>query len=131
MGVDRIEIAEAVAHEPHLELGAVGEGHQGQVRLGEIDVETAVAGILLGLEAHFGPRVGIDLAEEGDLDLAWEEEILQAGEAAALVLLDVVLGQVAYEVAGDAHIEKELAGAAPLVEREWLAGLDEVERRRL
>src|SRR5262249_62019357 len=66
--------------------------------------------------------------EEGDLDLAWEEEILQAGEAAALVLLHVVLGQVAHEVAGDAHVEEELTGTAPLVEREWLAGLDEVER---
>src|SRR5215510_11418864 len=67
---------------------------------------------LLGLEAHFRPRVGIDLSEEGDLDLTREEEILQAGKAAALVLLHVVLGQVADEVAGDTHVEEKLPGAA-------------------
>ena len=85
--------------------------------------------LLPRLEAHLGPRIRIDLAEQGELDLAREEVVLEAGEGAALGLLHVVLGEVADEVAGDAHVEEELARAPALVEREGLARPGEVQER--
>ena len=42
-----------------------------------------------------------------------------------------MLGQVADEVAGDTHVEEELAGTAALVKREGLAWLDQVEGGRV
>src|SRR5204862_2819155 len=48
------------------------------------------------------------------------ETILLAAERAAPGLLHVRLGEIAHEVAGDAHVEEELAAAALLVEREGL-----------
>src|SRR5439155_19327135 len=72
------------------------------------------------LDRPVGVGVGIDLAEQRQLALAREETILLAAERAAPGLLHVRLGEIAHEVAGDAHVEEELAAAALLVEREGL-----------
>src|SRR5205823_2654551 len=90
----------------------------------------SAARVLAGLDSHLRPRVRVDLAEEGKLHLAWEKQVLEAWEAPAPVLLDVLLGQVADEIAGHAHVEEKLAGAAALVEGEGLPRPDEVERSR-
>jgi len=98
-------------------------------------VSAAGFAIVLG-QAESDPELAVetgirvDLPEERHLALTQVKEVLEAREAAALVLLDVVLGQVADEVARHAHVEEELALAAPLVEREGLARPDQVERGR-
>src|SRR5207249_549700 len=92
MRVQFVQEAESIAHSPHPELGSEGQGHERQVRLREIDGELAPARVLAGFHAYLGACVWIDLAEEGQLDFAREEKVLQAGEATTLVLLDVALG---------------------------------------
>ncbi len=129
--MDLIEVTETIAHLAHLELGAVRQGHEREVSFGERDVETSIPRVLARLDPDLGACVRVDLTEEGDLDLPREEQVLEAGEAAALVLLHVVLGQVAHEVACDAHVEEELARAAPLVEGEGLTRPYEIEGGRL
>jgi len=99
--------------------------------LSEVDRHPSAARVLAGLDTHLGPRVRVDLAEEGNLDLAREEQVLEPREAAAPVLLDVLLGQVADEITGHAHVEEKLAGAAALVEGEGLPRPDQVEGTRL
>src|SRR5215467_14516969 len=116
--VNGIGEAEAIAHEPELGLRAEGQGHERKVRLREAHGD--VAAILLPrFESHLGAGVGIDLTEQAELDLAREEQILEAGEGPAGGLLHVVLRQVAHEIARDAHVEKELARATLLIERKW------------
>ncbi|PYM76257.1 MAG: hypothetical protein DME10_01420 [Candidatus Rokuibacteriota bacterium] len=129
MRVQLVQEAKAIADASHLELGAEGQSHQCQVRLGETYRELVIAGALAAFHAHLGARVGIDLAEEGQLDLTRKEEVLQARETAALVLLDIALGQIPDEIARHAHVEEELPRAAPLVERERLARSDEIHGR--
>ena len=67
--VDLVREAEPHAHLPELGLRPEGQGHQRQVGLGEGHVDVLAALLLAGLEAHLGPRIGIDLTEEGQLDL--------------------------------------------------------------
>src|SRR5689334_663260 len=118
--VHRVEQTEAASHLAELELGAEGQRHQGQVGLGEVQVD--LAGVLLArLHAHLRAGVGIDLAEERELDLAREEAVLAARKASRVGLVHVVLGEVADEVARDPNVEEELPGPALRVEREGLA----------
>ena len=74
--------------------------------------------------------IGIHLAEERQLDLSWEETVLPAGEGAAVGLVHVALGDVGDEVPDHAHVEEQLPGPPPLVEREGLARPGEVHERR-
>src|SRR5438105_746575 len=103
----------------HQQAGRCGEPHAGRrSRL-----------FFPGLDPDVGTRVGVELAEQAQLDLARKEAILAAGERAGAGLLDVVLGDVADEIAGHAHIEEQLAAATLLVERERLPRAEQVGRR--
>src|SRR5213078_2978450 len=81
------------------------------------------------LDPHLGVGVGVHLAEQRQLDLAWEEAVLLSGEGAPPGFLDVRLRDVADEVADDADIEQELTAAALRVERERLARARQVGER--
>src|SRR5215510_8037391 len=78
---------------------------------------------------HDRRGVRVDLAEKGELDLAREEPVLEAREASAASFLDVAPGQLTDEIAGDADVEQELAGAALLVKAEGLPWPRDIERR--
>src|SRR5437899_8836923 len=127
--VDLVRIAEAVAHLAEPGLGAKRECEQRDVGLGQVHAGISAPRFLPGFDPHDRRRIGIDLAEEAQLDLAWEEAILLAGEGPALGLLDVLLGKVAHEVAGDADVEQELACPPLLIEAERLPRPREVDRR--
>src|SRR5262245_47412930 len=129
MLVNLVGPAKAVANLTHSELGSEWERQERQVRLGQVDGDVAAARLLAGLDSHDRRGVRVDLAEERELDLAREEPVLETGEASAPGLLDVALGELADEVAGDADIEQELAGTALLVEAEGLARPRDVESR--
>src|SRR2546425_7364894 len=127
--VDDVRIPEAVAHLADLGLGPEREGEQGEVSLGELYVDLFPAPLLAPLDADLGVGVRVHLAEEPELDLAREEAVLLSREGATLGLLDIRLGDVADEVAGDADVEEEMAGAPLLVEGERLARARQVDRR--
>src|SRR2546430_14862461 len=90
-----------------LGLRAERQGEQRHRCLCQLHGEIFPAGLFAGLDPHLGVGVGIDLAEERQLDLAREETVFQSPEGAAPGLLDVRLREVADEVSGDADIEQE------------------------
>ena len=92
------------------------------MRLRHLHVEAALAVLhrLAGLEAHHATRIGVDLAEQPQLDRAREEAVLLAGEGAALGLLHVPLREVGDQIRAEPDVEEELAGPAALGERERL-----------
>ncbi len=128
--MDDVRVAEAVSHLAELRLRPPGQGEERHRRLGEAHVELAPATRLAGFHPHLGVGVGVDLAEEAQLDLAREETVLLSAKRAAPGLLHVRLGEVTDEVASDTHVEEELAGAALLVEREGLSRARQVRDGR-
>jgi hypothetical protein len=120
--VDLIEHPEAIEHAAHLDLGVPRQREQGQMRLGDVhaDLMASVFGLLAELEAHHPARIGVDLAEETQLDRPRKEAVLLAGERTAAGLLHVPLSERADEVPGETDVEEELAGPAPLREGERL-----------
>jgi len=110
-----VRVAEAVAHLPEFGLGPVRQREQRHVGFREGDRRLLASCFLARLDADNGRGIGIDLTEERELDLTREEPVLLTREGAALGFLDVALGEVADEVAGDADVEQQLAGAALLV----------------
>ena len=132
--VELVEVAPAEAHAAELRLEAPGDGHERQVGLGELDVERAgpvLLELVTGLDPHLGARIGVDLAEEAHLDLPGEDAVLLALKRAGPRLLDPLRGEAAREVPGHPHVEEELAGAPPLVQRERLPRAGQVQGRDL
>ena len=105
-----------------------GSASSVMVRLGQVHTRLLPRRLLAGLDAHDAARVGIDLTEQAQLDLAGEEAILLTREGSVLGLLHVALREVADEIAGDADVEQELPGAALLIEGERLTRAEEIER---
>lgn len=93
------------------------------MRLGQTQVQLAgpVLELLGRLQAHLAPRVGVDLPEERQLDLPREDAVLPPGEGPGLGPVDAVLRERGHDVGGDADVEQELAGPAPLVQGEGRA----------
>src|SRR2546427_976921 len=106
--VDLVRVAETVAHLAEPRLSAERQREERQVRLGQAHAGIGAPRFLAGLDPHDRRGVRVYLAEERELDLAWEEAVLLAGERTAARPLDVARGDVADEVARDAHIEQEL-----------------------
>ena len=127
--VNDVRPAEAIAHLAQLRLRAIRQRQQRDGRFGEAHAGRRARLFFPGLDPDVGTRVGVDLAEQAQLDLARKEAILAAGEGAGAGLLDVVLGDVADEIAGHAHVEEQLAAATLLVERERLPRAEQVGRR--
>ena len=127
--VDLVRPAEAIAHLADSRLRAEGEGEEREVGLGEADTGLGAPLFLSGFDPHDRRGVRVDLAEERELDLPREEPVLLTGKAPAPGLLDVVMGELADEVTGDADVEQELARAALLVEPEGLPRPRDVEGR--
>ena len=108
--VELVQQPEAVAHLSHLELRIEGQGEQRQVGLGQPEGELArLVRLLAGLDDHLAAGKGIDLAEEAQLDFSRKEAIFPAREGPRVGLVHVALGEVGDEIAGDAHVEEELA----------------------
>src|SRR4030095_7975169 len=82
-----------------------------------------------GLDPDLGARVGIDLPEEGGLDLPGEEAVLAVREGAGIGLVDISLREIGDEIPRHAHVEEELAGAPLPVEREGLTGPRQIRER--
>src|SRR4030095_8215442 len=82
-----------------------------------------------GLDPDLGARVGIDLPEEGGLDLPWEEAVLAVREGAGIGLVDISLREIGDEIPRHAHVEEELAGAPLPVEREGLTRPRQIRER--
>ena len=78
MLVDLVRITEAVAHLAEPGLGAEGEREQRDVGLGQVHAGVGAPRFFSGFDPHDRRRIGIDLAEEAQLDLAREEAILLA-----------------------------------------------------
>src|SRR5258706_5485127 len=76
--VELVEHAEAVQHTAQLELGAEGQGEEGEMRLRHLHLEAALAVLdrLADLDPRHAPRIRVDLAEEPHLDRAREEAVL-------------------------------------------------------
>ena len=127
--VDHVRVAEAVPHLAELGLGAKRQREHGHARLGEVHGGLGASHAFARLDADLGVGVGVDLAEQRQLDLAWEEAVLLSGEGPPPGFLDVRLRDVADEVADDADIEQELTAAALRVERERLARARQVGER--
>jgi hypothetical protein len=133
--VDGVERAEARPHQAEARGGAQRQAQQGGVGLVELHVQLARgAAVRRRLLARADPydraRVGIDAAEEADLDLAREDAVLAPGERAVAALLACARGEVGDEIAADAHVEEQ--HASRLGERERLARPSQVvERRRI
>jgi hypothetical protein len=87
--VDLVEEPEASEHLAELGLGAEGQREERQVGLSQLHVERPVPALefLAGLEDDDAARVGVDLAEEGDLDRAREEAVAAAREGARVRVL--------------------------------------------
>jgi len=120
--VDLVRPAVTVAHLAESRLGAEGEGEESHVGFGQAD-----AGILPGrffsrFDSDDRGRIRIDLAEERELDLSREEPILLPRKGSASCSRDVLLRDVADEVAGDADVEEELARASLLITARRVAG---------
>src|SRR2546422_4636376 len=128
--VHLVRVAETVSHLTEASLGAKGEREHGDVGLGQVHACVSPARFFSRFDPDDRGGVGIDLTEEGQLDLAREEPVLLPREGSAPGPLDVALRDVADEVAGDTHVEQELARAPLLIEGVGLAWAQEVDRRR-
>ena len=110
--VELVEVAPAESHAAQLRLEAPRDRHQGQVGLGELDAERArpvLLELVTRLDPHLGPGIGVDLAEEAQLDLPGEDAVLLTLKRAGTRLLDPLRGEAAREVSGHADVEEELA----------------------
>src|SRR6266542_269844 len=126
----RVQEAEAVAHLAHLELRPPRQGEQREVRLGETDADLLLGCPLAALDPDLRPRIGIDLAEEIELDFSRKEAVLAAGERPGPGAVDVALREVGDEITGDPHVEQELTGSPCAVQREGLPALEQIHGRR-
>src|SRR5438132_6901958 len=128
--MDDVRPAEAVPHLAELRLGAVWQREERDERFRERHVHLAARRLFTRLDPHLAAGEWIDLAEQAQLHFARKEPVFAAREGTAVRLLHIVLREAAHEVAGDTHVEQELAGAALLVEPERLTWTQELGRRR-
>ena len=110
--VVEMELVEEPEPEPlAASLGSEAERQARELEVGlgqpELEGALAVLELLGGLEDHRRAGVRVDLAEEGQLDLAWDHPVLAPGERPDLVALHPARREVGDEVPGDPHVEEE------------------------